>query len=83
MNYNFLGYSLSKGSSYLSSSSRVYAIKAAPFSTVAQVDPRCEGAFPLTGLAKHFLCRCLDTIKNIPTASRRITAVKMPIITAM
>lgn len=58
-------------------------MSAAPFSTVAQVDPRWDGAFPVIGLAKHFRCLCLEMMRNIATASRRITAVSTPITTAM
>lgn len=50
---------------------------------MAQVEPKWEGVLPVRGLAKHFRCRWRDTIKNIATPSKRITAVSTPIITAM
>lgn len=81
--YGYFFYFSSSNRLYLSSSSKVYAIRAAPFSTVAQVDPKCEGALPVIGLAKHLRCRCRETIRNIATASESITAVSTPITIAM
>lgn len=47
------------------------------------MDPKCEGALPVIGLAKHLRCLCRETIRNIATASESITAVSTPITIAM